>query len=599
MSLSSFANVTSKVKVRMASKYSEDLAVSGLLELGHEGISRQDVSHMKNSRSGYLSWLTRLYNEVERLMGDSGRVEEVLLKKDLINTTFSRFEDIHFSMLALLPDHEERKSFEDSFAVQVERRQNFMSRIELWIDREAFRSTPPVEPEDSISQAASLISIKGRPNSKLSKSSKSLASINSQASSTSSARLREAKERRELAHLKLQQLKLTQELEQRRAQLENEAQRLKLIHEFELATASEKVWSAPVFDPVALDAPQGSLGSSRQGPGGPEGFPRSGPAPTPSATSEPVRQTISSPVESVVTKSHSLNPLAAGWSSRLPTSPVSSAPQPSHADQNESKVEDLVRTLVSALDVGFNIPRAEILTFDGDPLEYCQFIHNFDVNIASLISDPRKRLAYLIQYCRGEAKQVIENCCMYESERGYKKAREILYHQFGRPHIVAQAHVNQLTKGQMIKPTDGSALQKLARQMLKCEITLSQTGYDADLNNSETLLKIMDRLPPRLQTKWAERAENIFCDGGRPCFSDLTAFIQRTADIASNMFGLRLNVNSSRDRSSNRPQQRNRNDTPRRGTTLAVRSVNAPESSHESPREIRNNVVVHPRNVSD
>ena len=68
---------------------------------------------------------------------------------------------------------------------------------------------------------------------------------------------------------------------------------------------------------------------------------------------------------------------------------------------------------------------------------------------------------------------------MYESERGYKKAREILY-QFGRPHIVAQAHVNQLTKVQMIKPTDGSALQKVARQMLKCEITLSQTGYDAD-----------------------------------------------------------------------------------------------------------------------
>ena len=69
---------------------------------------------------------------------------------------------------------------------------------------------------------------------------------------------------------------------------------------------------------------------------------------------------------------------------------------------------------------------------------------------------------------------------MYEPERGYKKAREILYHQFGRPHIVAQAHINQLIKGQMINPTDGSALQKLAHQMLKCDITLSQTGYDAD-----------------------------------------------------------------------------------------------------------------------
>ena len=89
----------------MASKFSEDFAVSGLYGLGHEGVSIQDLSHMKNSRSGYLSWLTRLYNEVERLMGDSSRVEEVLSKKDLINTTFSRFEGIHFSMLALLLDH--------------------------------------------------------------------------------------------------------------------------------------------------------------------------------------------------------------------------------------------------------------------------------------------------------------------------------------------------------------------------------------------------------------------------------------------------------------------------------------------------------------
>ena len=341
-------------------------------------------------------------------------------------------------MLALLPDNKERKSFEDSFAVQVERRLNFMSRIEFWIELEAFRSAPPVQPEDFITQAASLISMKGRPNSKLSKSSKSLASINSQASSTSSARLREAKERRELAHLRLQQLKLTQKLEQRRAQLENEAQRLKLIHEFELATASEKVWSAPVFDPVALDATQASLGSTRQGPGGPEGFPRSGPAPTPSAMSEPVRQAISSPVESVVTKSHSLNPLVAGWSSRLPTSPISSAHQPSHADQNESKVEDLVRTLASALDIGFNIPRAEMLTFDGDPFEYCQFIHNFDVNIASLISDPRKRLAYLIQYCMGEANKLLRTAAC--------TSQNVVIRKLGRSCIISLEDLTLLLK---------------------------------------------------------------------------------------------------------------------------------------------------------
>ena len=57
-------------------------------------------------------------------------------------------------------------------------------------------------------------------------------------------------------------------------------------------------------------------------------------------------------------------------------------------------------------------------------------------------------------------------------------------------------------------------------------------------------------------------------------------------------------MNSSRDRSSSRPQKRDKNDTPRRGTTQAVRTVSALESSQESPREIRDNVVDHPRDVS-
>ena len=57
-------------------------------------------------------------------------------------------------------------------------------------------------------------------------------------------RLREAKERRELAQLKFQQLKLTQDLEQRKIVLKNQEEQLKLMHEYELAK-SERIWMAP------------------------------------------------------------------------------------------------------------------------------------------------------------------------------------------------------------------------------------------------------------------------------------------------------------------------------------------------------------------
>jgi len=76
--------------------------------------------------------------------------------------------------------------------------------------------------------------------------------------------------------------------------------------------------------------------------------------------------------------------------------------------------------------------------------------------------------------------------------------------------MVARAHINQLAKGQSIRPSGSAALRSLSRQMLKCELTLFKMGFDADLNNSETLLGIMDRLPPYLQRKWTERAETIF-----------------------------------------------------------------------------------------
>lgn len=59
---------------------------------------------------------------------------------------------------------------------------------------------------------------------------------------------------------------------------------------------------------------------------------------------------------------------------------------------------------------------------------------------------------------QGEAREVIENCCVSESKEGYDRAREILHHQFGRPHIVARAHINQFANGQSIKPRGTAAL---------------------------------------------------------------------------------------------------------------------------------------------
>ena len=120
-----------------------------------------------------------------------------------------------------------------------------MAKVNSWINRESDKGsqvTPNVDPEDSISQLGSATSPVGRSSSKSSESSKSRGSASSK---SNSVRLREAKERREQARLKLQQLKLFQDLEQRRIDLRKEEKKLKLMHEYELATVSENIWMIP------------------------------------------------------------------------------------------------------------------------------------------------------------------------------------------------------------------------------------------------------------------------------------------------------------------------------------------------------------------
>ena len=357
-------------------------------------------------------------------MTDFDGFKQVLVKRHMINTAFSRVEQVHCSLLACLEENEEREKADESFMIQVERRQNFMERLDSWIKRAEARteqSVPHVGPEDSISQSGA------------SKSSRSRASSGS--NSSSAIRLREAKERRGFAQLKLQQLEQTQGLERKKMELNNEEEKAKLLHEYELATLSEQIWTE-TEDPTG-NYPSGSkaLPSSNR-----PGFQQSEIPTAPVLISQdsvpmPSDQSIPRGNPTVTMqrppKTSGLNPNAPRWMGKSETKSQTSGSL-AYGNENaqaagpyQQNVEVLVQFLTYALNEGFNLPKAEILTFDGNPLEYWKFIHNFEVNIVGQTNDPRKRLTYLIQHCTGEAREVIENCCILDSQVGYKKARDI------------------------------------------------------------------------------------------------------------------------------------------------------------------------------
>ena len=217
-----------------------------------------------------------------------------------------------------------------------------------------------------------------------------------------------------------------------------------------------------------------------------------------------------------------------------------------NSDVIETSIDAALQKLATTLQEGFNLPKPELLTFNGSPTNYCKFVKNFEANIETSVSDDRLRLSYLIQYCNGEAISSIEDCVLLEPSDGYKRARSILYSPYGRPHVVARSNIDKLVNGLQLKASDIEWLSKLALEMQKCEITLSQLGFSSDVDKSENLRRIVKRSPVHLRTKWADIAYFISepvrgTDPGRvPYFSDLAKLVDEKSPVASWLYGVDL-----------------------------------------------------------
>ncbi|KAJ8049471.1 hypothetical protein HOLleu_02233 [Holothuria leucospilota] len=197
----------------------------------------------------------------------------------------------------------------------------------------------------------------------------------------------------------------------------------------------------------------------------------------------------------------------------------------------------------------FNFPKPEIKRFDGNLGNFRTFVNGFEVNIASKNIDNRSKLMYLIQFCVGQAKESIEDCVLMPPGEGYRTAWQILRNQFGQGHLVTKSLVDKVVNREPITPNDGKGLWDLARQMRKCQITLSQLGNVASMNNADTLMKVQNLLPLYLKKEWAKRAHGLIQICVEPQFGHMTEFLEQSTQIANNMYGQNIGAKSRVERS--------------------------------------------------
>ena len=72
------------------------------------------------------------------------------------------------------------------------------------------------------------------------------------------------------------------------------------------------------------------------------------------------------------------------------------------------------------------LPKTEIVKFDGDPLMHWLFIRSFESNVDRVLFDNTTKLTRLIYYCTGKALKAIQCCAAINPDEGFYRAKSII-----------------------------------------------------------------------------------------------------------------------------------------------------------------------------
>ena len=109
---------------------------------------------------------------------------------------------------------------------------------------------------------------------------------------------------------------------------------------------------------------------------------------------------------------------------------------------NSNPTEQFIRQASAAL----YLPKQEIPTFKGDPLEYTNFMMAFKNIVEDVTPSPSARLNYLVQYTSGDVQDLVKSCLVMDPVQGYEAAHQLLKTRYGQNYKIATAYVDHITK---------------------------------------------------------------------------------------------------------------------------------------------------------
>lgn len=191
------------------------------------------------------------------------------------------------------------------------------------------------------------------------------------------------------------------------------------------------------------------------------------------------------------------------------------------ATEAQNKQAELHTEAMKELAYNQNTPR-DLLTFDGNPLEYSRFIAVFEEQVLPYCPKFSQRLNKLYSMLRGEAQRLVKEClAMTNHEDGYEKARRLLKQKYDRPQIVLQAWLKKLTKSSSQDTRHFLTDLESARAALK---RIEKEDY---LEHDGIFQQLQLRLPEYLFWSWRTKKVEKEEEGGKLTSKDLEEIVRK------------------------------------------------------------------------
>ena len=530
--------------------------------LDWEAIRLETLVELKKARGCAKGIVTKNINEINNLMLDPRNVDIIRERTRELKQYVREFQNAHEAYHAQLRDEGEILESTRYYNTALDVVNDLEHRIDLWNTELEARDLIPdlqLEPEDSVSNAGSYSA------SRVSR--RSSAGSRSSARSVSSARAKAAA-RKAILEAEAAALSKLNELQEEELRLIQRKRELKFRTDIAKAKAEEQVYAEVEAqdgrDYPFPDPPQQLATASH---------------PPVSGVSEPVSEPREAkeliamrPLKTEMhLDGHQLNPNATEFRHEVAVSRQPSK-EPRTVQINEhSFVSKMVEAQIRQADafqqllrqqqesiLTLTLPQPDVPVFNGDPIDYNDFVRAFENLIERKTSSANARLYYLVQYTAGEVQQLMRSCLSMREDEGYREARRLLLERYGQPFRIATAYVDKVTNGPPIKTEDGPALQRFSVLLTSCSNALAEVGYLNKLENPEGLKKIIDRLPYGLRLKWRDAVDTIAQRENRDVtLKDIADFVASRARAANHpIFGQITETRNTPNQGKPKPKAR-------------------------------------------